>query len=99
MSTFVPKPFTPFQWAEQIDIRTVSASFGSEILRGALLALAFSIFLIIIFIALYGVSTVKTLWNFRLGIIWAAGLLSIGILMWGGVFGLTFVATDPSSRR
>ena len=38
--------------AEQVDIRTVSASFGSEILRGALLALAFSLFLIIIYIAL-----------------------------------------------
>ena len=37
---------------QQIDVRTVSASFGSEILRGALLALAFSIFLIIIYIAL-----------------------------------------------
>ena len=36
----------------QIDIRTVSASFGSEILRGALLALAFSLFLIIVYIAL-----------------------------------------------
>ncbi|MGI9117386.1 MAG: protein translocase subunit SecD [Gaiellales bacterium] len=38
--------------AQQVDVRTVSASFGSEILRGALLALAFSIFLIIIYIAL-----------------------------------------------
>ncbi|MGI9188444.1 MAG: protein translocase subunit SecF, partial [Gaiellales bacterium] len=38
--------------AEQVDVRTVSASFGSEILRGALLALVFSIFLIIIYMAL-----------------------------------------------
>ncbi len=37
--------------AEQIDVRTVSASFGSEILRGALLALLFSILLIIIYMA------------------------------------------------
>ncbi len=35
---------------EAIDVRTVSASFGGEILRGALLALVFSILLIIIFI-------------------------------------------------
>ncbi len=35
--------------AEQIDVRTVSGSFGSEIMRGALLALAFSILLIIIY--------------------------------------------------
>ncbi|MEI6688936.1 MAG: protein translocase subunit SecD [Thermoleophilia bacterium] len=38
--------------AEQVDVRTVSASFGSEILRGALLALVFSIFLIVIYMAL-----------------------------------------------
>ncbi|MFM7694927.1 MAG: protein translocase subunit SecF, partial [Actinomycetota bacterium] len=37
--------------AQEIDVRTVSASFGSEILRGALLALAFSLLLIIIFMA------------------------------------------------
>ena len=37
--------------AEQIDVRTVSASFGNEILQGALLALAFSILLIIIYMA------------------------------------------------
>jgi len=37
--------------AEQIDVRTVSASFGNEILRGALLALLFSILLIIIYMA------------------------------------------------
>ena len=36
----------------QIDVRTVSGSFGSEILRGALLALGFSLFLIIVYIAL-----------------------------------------------
>ncbi len=35
--------------AEQIDVRTVSGSFGSEIMGGALLALAFSILLIIIY--------------------------------------------------
>jgi len=35
--------------AEQIDVRTVSGSFGSEIMRGALLALAFSILLIVIY--------------------------------------------------
>ncbi len=38
--------------AEQVDVRTVSASFGGEILKGALLALMFSIFLIIIYMAL-----------------------------------------------
>jgi SecD/SecF fusion protein len=38
--------------AEQIDVRTVSASFGSEILRGALLAFLFSIFLIVVYVAL-----------------------------------------------
>ena len=38
--------------AEQVDVRTVSGSFGSEILRGALLALVFSILLIVVYIVL-----------------------------------------------
>ena len=49
---------------------------------------------IVIFVALYGVSTVRTLWNYRLGIIWTVGLLSIGILMWGGVLGLSYVEQE-----
>lgn len=49
---------------------------------------------IVVFLVLYGLSTVRALWNYWLGVIWAAGLLSIGILMWGGVFGLRFVEQE-----
>jgi general L-amino acid transport system permease protein len=49
---------------------------------------------ILIFLVLYGVSTVRALWNYRLGIIWAVGLVAIGNLMWGGVFGLSFVEQE-----
>ena len=37
--------------ADQPDVRSVSASFGSEILRGAILAFIFSMFLIVVYIA------------------------------------------------
>ncbi|MBM3537552.1 MAG: amino acid ABC transporter permease [Alphaproteobacteria bacterium] len=50
--------------------------------------------LIVVFLVLYGLSTVRALWNYWLGVVWAAGLLSIGILMWGGVFGLRFVEQE-----
>ena len=46
---------------------------------------------ILIFISLYFISTRKSLWNRNLFFIWTAGLLAIGILMWGGIFGLTYV--------
>jgi SecD/SecF fusion protein len=36
---------------DQPDVRSVSASFGSEILRGAILAFVFSMFLIVVYIA------------------------------------------------
>lgn len=49
---------------------------------------------ILIFLALYGASTVRALWNYRLAIVWVVGLLAIGILMWGGVFGLSYVEQD-----
>jgi general L-amino acid transport system permease protein len=49
---------------------------------------------IVTFIGLYGVSTVRGLWNWRLGVIWLAGLFVIAVLMWGGVFGLTYVEQE-----
>jgi len=49
---------------------------------------------ILIFLALYGLSTVRTLWNFRLAVIWTVGLLAIGVLMWGGIFGLPYVEQE-----
>ena len=49
---------------------------------------------ILIFLALYGASTIRALWDYRLAIIWLAGMLAIGILMWGGILGLPYVENE-----
>jgi len=49
---------------------------------------------IVIFLALYGLSSMRRLWNRNLIWIWLVGLTLIGILMWGGVFGLNFVEQE-----
>jgi general L-amino acid transport system permease protein len=49
---------------------------------------------IVIFLALYGVSAMRRFWNSNLIWIWLAGLTAIGILMWGGVFGMRFVEQE-----
>jgi general L-amino acid transport system permease protein len=45
-------------------------------------------------IALYGVSALRSLWRPRLLIIWLVGLAVIGVLMWGGMFGLSHVENE-----
>jgi general L-amino acid transport system permease protein len=45
-------------------------------------------------IALYGVSALRSFWRPRLVIIWLAGLALIGVLMWGGVLGLSYVENE-----
>jgi len=47
-----------------------------------------------ILIALYGVSALRSLWRPRLMIVWLAGLAVIAGLMWGGVFGLSYVENE-----
>ncbi len=47
-----------------------------------------------VFLALYGLSTIRAFWNIRLVAIWTVGLATIGVLMWGGVFGLTYVEQE-----
>ena len=47
-----------------------------------------------LFIGLYAVSALRAFWNKGLIAIWAVTLLLIGVLMWGGVFGLTYVPQD-----
>ena len=47
-----------------------------------------------IFIGLYFFSAMRANWNMRLPIAWVAGLVSIAVLMWGGVFGLSFVPQE-----
>ncbi|MCG5240422.1 amino acid ABC transporter permease [Azospirillum doebereinerae] len=44
---------------------------------------------IVIFIALLVGSCDRRFWKPWLGLVWAVGLTAVGILMWGGVFGLT----------
>ncbi|NOJ46330.1 amino acid ABC transporter permease [Bradyrhizobium archetypum] len=46
------------------------------------------------FIALFFVSTRRSWWRKELLLIWAAALALIGVLMWGGTFGLTYVSQD-----
>ncbi|KRR16406.1 amino acid ABC transporter permease [Bradyrhizobium lablabi] len=46
------------------------------------------------FIALFFVSSRRSFWRRELVLIWAAALVLIGILMWGGIFGLTYVSQD-----
>jgi general L-amino acid transport system permease protein len=49
---------------------------------------------ILLFIALFYISTRRSLWRRELAYIWIAALVMIGVLMWGGVFGMPFVAQD-----
>ncbi len=49
---------------------------------------------ILLFLGLYGVSAMKRFWRKELAYIWIATLTVIGVLMWGGVFGLTYVPQD-----
>ena len=46
---------------------------------------------VVLFIGLYVVSAMRVFWRPRLAGIWAATLVAIGTLMWGGVLGLPFV--------
>jgi len=45
-------------------------------------------------LSLWGISALKAFWNWRLPAIWIAGLALIGVLMWGGVLGLSYVENE-----
>lgn len=49
---------------------------------------------ILIFIALYVISSQRRFWSLRLLYVWIVGLGAIGVLLWGGVLGLTPIGTD-----
>lgn len=49
---------------------------------------------ILIFVALYGLSTRRSLWNMNLLWIWLGGLTAIAVVMWGGVLGLSYVENE-----
>jgi general L-amino acid transport system permease protein len=45
----------------------------------------------LLFVAMLVLSTWRRLWNMSLVVLWTVGLTSTAILMWGGIFGLTYV--------
>ncbi|MDA9410888.1 amino acid ABC transporter permease [Bradyrhizobium sp. CCBAU 45384] len=47
-----------------------------------------------LFIALYFLSTRRALWRRELVYLWIGALMLISVLMWGGLFGLSFVSQD-----
>src|ERR1700692_4473246 len=46
------------------------------------------------FIALFFLSSRRKWWRKELVLVWAAALTFIGLLMWGGIFGMPFVSQD-----
>src|ERR1700759_570318 len=48
----------------------------------------------LVFVALFYLSTRRSLWGRSLIYLWAAALVLIGVLMWGGVLGMPFVVQD-----
>jgi general L-amino acid transport system permease protein len=48
----------------------------------------------LMFIALFYLSSRRSFWRKELVLVWAGALIAIGLLMWGGVFGLSFVSQD-----
>ncbi len=52
------------------------------------------LFAVVIFIAMILASCDRRLWGRRLAVLWLAGLIAVGVLMWGGVLGMTYVDTS-----
>ncbi|MGQ0655344.1 MAG: amino acid ABC transporter permease [Betaproteobacteria bacterium] len=48
----------------------------------------------VLLLCLWGISALRRFWRWSLLPIWAAGLALIGVLMWGGVFGLAYVENE-----
>lgn len=48
---------------------------------------------VVIFVALILASCDRRLWGWVLAVLWFVGLWWVGLLMWGGVFGMTYVET------
>jgi general L-amino acid transport system permease protein len=49
---------------------------------------------ILLFIALFTISGMRRFWRKELILIWLTALICIGLLMWGGVFGLPYVQQE-----
>ena len=52
------------------------------------------LFVVVIFIAMILASCDRRLWGRRLALLWLAGLFAVGVLMWGGVLGMTYVENE-----
>jgi general L-amino acid transport system permease protein len=52
------------------------------------------LFVVVIFIAMILASCDRRLWGRRLASLWVVGLVAIGVLMWGGVLGMSYVETS-----
>jgi general L-amino acid transport system permease protein len=48
----------------------------------------------VLFVGLYVISAMRRFWRWELALIWVATLTVIGVLMWGGVFGLPYVPQE-----
>lgn len=48
----------------------------------------------LLFVGLYVVSAMRRFWRKELALIWVATLTAIGVLMWGGVFGMPYVPQE-----
>ena len=49
---------------------------------------------IVLLIGLYAASGLRSMWRPRLAFVWLGGLVVIGVLMWGGVPGLSYVENE-----
>jgi general L-amino acid transport system permease protein len=49
---------------------------------------------VVIFIAMILASCDRRLWGRRLALLWLVGLAAVGVLMWGGVLGMTYVEAE-----
>ncbi len=49
---------------------------------------------VLLFLGLFAVSAMRRFWRKELVLIWAATLTVIGVLMWGGLLGLTYVPQE-----
>jgi general L-amino acid transport system permease protein len=49
---------------------------------------------ILLFVGLYAVSAMRRFWRKELALVWLGTLTAIGVLMWGGVLGLSYVPQE-----
>jgi general L-amino acid transport system permease protein len=52
------------------------------------------LFAVVIFVGMIVASCDRRLWGRRLVLIWMAGLVAVGVLMWGGILGLSYVSSE-----